>query len=128
MTALTNLFKYSEDSKEIFMQKGGIEFLLQKLRSKQEKVLEVALKLLLALIHKGDMQAKKIAMRNDFQTIQVLVEILKKPKIDFTDYKCSTRHTVVAVLRKLIKGSTEVLLELLTPKYEGDLKDLIDLS
>ena len=46
MTALTNLFKYSEDSKEIFMQKGGIEFLLQKLRSKQEKVLEVALKLL----------------------------------------------------------------------------------
>ena len=67
-------------------------------------------------------------MKNNFQTIQVLIDILKKPKIDFTDYKCSTRHTVVAVLRKLIKGSTEVLLELLSAKYEDDLKDLIDLS
>ena len=51
--ALTNLFLLQKENKDIFMDKKGLKLLLQKLSNKQEKVVEVILNMLVALIKDG---------------------------------------------------------------------------
>jgi len=57
--ALTNLFFMSEDSKEIFWQKNGINYLLMILNSYDEELIDDGLYLLYAfVIYKSDNVSK----------------------------------------------------------------------
>lgn len=53
-SALVNLCSYSEDIKEIFFQKGGLNVLLEYLTSKLESILLCVLRLILVFIGKSE--------------------------------------------------------------------------
>jgi len=53
-SALVNLFNYSDDIKEIFIQKQGLNAILEYLTCKEEDTLLNVLRLLLALIAKSE--------------------------------------------------------------------------
>ena len=53
-SALVNLCNYSDDIKEIFFQKGGLNVLLDYLTSKLESILLCVLRLILVLIIKSE--------------------------------------------------------------------------
>ncbi len=56
--ALVNLCNYSEDIKDIFIQKRGISAVLEYLDSKEQDTLYNVLKLMLTLINNQDLIAK----------------------------------------------------------------------
>jgi hypothetical protein len=50
IAALVNLCNYSEDIKEIFFQKKGLDFILTSLATKREQILILVLRLILTLV------------------------------------------------------------------------------
>jgi hypothetical protein len=99
MKALTNLFSFQKDSKELFMNSNGMNLLLQKLNNKQEKVIEVALTMLVALIKEGQDPTKRVATENNFATIEVLMNIIRGPDIAYTCYSLRTISSIINIMQ-----------------------------
>ena len=64
-SALVNLCNYSEDIKEIFFQKNGLNVLLEYLSCKREIILLNVLRLIQVFIAKSETFTKKICEEND---------------------------------------------------------------
>lgn len=75
-SALVNLFNYSDDIKEIFIQKQGLNAILEYLTCKEEDTLLNVLRLLLALIAKSETIGKHISDENSNEAIHSLMKIL----------------------------------------------------
>ena len=54
------------------------------------------------------------------------MSIINGPDIEYTDYKCSTRHIVIQILRRFISCAIEVKYKVL--EFEPQLRMLIDMS
>ena len=74
INALTNLFFSSEDSKEIFWQKKGINGLLMILNSYDEEIVDDGLKLLHAFVIRKSDNVSKIAKEQDFAIVKSLLK------------------------------------------------------
>ncbi len=75
-SALVNLCNYSDDIKDIFIQKQGLNAILEYLTCKEEDTLLNVLRLFLALINKSEIIAKQICDENNNEAIHSILRIL----------------------------------------------------
>lgn len=85
-SALVNLCNYSDDIKDIFIQKKGINAVLEYLTCREEDTLLNVLKLILALINKNESTGKLIAEENDHEAVTSLLSIISGPEIPGITY------------------------------------------
>lgn len=83
-SALVNLCNYSEDIKDIFVQKQGVNAILEYLTCKEEETLLNILRLLLALISKSESIGKQICQENNSEAVHSLLRIIIGPDIPMT--------------------------------------------
>lgn len=80
-SALVNLCNYSDDIKDIFMQKNGVNAILEYLTCKEEDTLLNVLRLMLNLISRSEVIGKQISEENDHEAIKSLLKIIIGPSI-----------------------------------------------
>ena len=83
-SALVNLFNYSEDIKDMFIQQQGLNAILEYLTCKEEETLLNILRLLFALITNSEPIGKLVAEENSNEAVHSLLAIIKGPEIPGT--------------------------------------------
>ncbi|CDW74435.1 arm repeat protein [Stylonychia lemnae] len=103
--ALVNLCNYSDDIKDIFIQKQGLNAILEYLTCKEEDTLLNILKLLQALINKSETIGKQISEENNNECVHSLLRILQGPDIPMTKFSLKITFLALQILRALIQYS-----------------------
>eukprot|EP00347_Sterkiella_histriomuscorum_P016136 403354352 len=103
--ALVNLCNYSDDIKDIFIQKQGLNAILEYLTCKEEDTLQNVLKLLQALINKSETIGKQICEENNNEAVHSLLKILLGPDIPMTKFSLKITFLAIQILRALIQYS-----------------------
>ena len=127
INALANLCHYSDDIKEIFFQKGGLNLMLENLNSMQNEILTAILTLLLTFISKSEQFSKKISSENNYECVTTLLNILKGIDLPCTDYSPKVKYLTVAALRQMIKYSEQVKRCIMFEKHAEPLKCVIQM-
>jgi len=101
-SALVNLCNFSNDIKEIFIQKNGLNAVLEYMRCRDEDTLLNILRLLLALIVDSDAIGRLICNENDHEAIISLLDILIGPGIPKTRFSIKITFFALTIMRALI--------------------------
>lgn len=76
LKALTNVFYCSEDSKDHFWKKNGHCYLLNRLNSYDEDIINDAIDLLFAFFHRKNTHVEAMAKEQNSQVITTLIKII----------------------------------------------------
>ncbi|TNV85265.1 hypothetical protein FGO68_gene15236 [Halteria grandinella] len=104
-SALVNLCNYSDDIKDIFIQKNGLNAILEYLTCKEEDCLLNILRLLLALIANSEPLSKLVCESNNSEAIHSLLSVLKGPAIPNTKFGLKITFFALAIIRALVQYS-----------------------
>jgi hypothetical protein len=91
-SALVNLCNFSEDIKDIFMQKKGANAILEYLTCKEEDTLINVLRLFFCLIARSETIGKQLADENNNEAIHSLLKIILGPSIADTKYSLDVTY------------------------------------
>jgi len=106
-SALVNLCNFSNDIKEIFFQKNGLNVLLQYLPSKKEEILINVLLLIRCFTENSETFTKQIASENEFEAVKILLKILLGPGLPNTYFSIRIKYQVLRILWKMSKDSKD---------------------
>ena len=116
--ALVNMCNFSEDIKDIFLQKNGFHIIMQLLNSKDEDVVVNVLKLMMTLIAKNRNETNQIGRTlaeeeysgfGPSAVIKRLLLLVKKgPNISHCKFSKMTTFLAISLLRALIQHSSHV--------------------
>lgn len=121
-SALVNLCNYSDDIKEIFFQKNGLNVILEYLTCKREIILLNVLRLILVFIVNSETFTKKITEENDQEAVKSLLDILSGPGFRNTEFSIKVSYFVLIILRQMIKYSHNAKNTILQYQHKDDSK------
>jgi len=105
--AIVNMCNFSEDIKDIFLQKNGFSIIVDLLNAKDEDILLNTLRLIMTLIaqKQGDtsMIGRTLAEESDNKIIKRLIQLIKEgPNINYCFFTKQVNFMCVSLLRAFI--------------------------
>ena len=110
--AIVNMCNFSEDIKDIFLQKNGFAIVNELLNSKDEDILLNSLRLIMTLIASSkvgepNLIGRQLAEENDNQITKRLIKLIKEgPGINFCVFDKQVYFMAISLLRAFLQHSS----------------------
>lgn len=110
--AIVNMCNYSDDIKDIFLQKNGFYIVCELLNSKDEEILLNDLRLIMTLIAskvgEQNLIGRRLAEENDNQITKRLIKLIKEgPSINFCKFDKQVYFMAISLLRAFLQHSSD---------------------